>query len=145
MDFTRENLHDRLADAGVDIHLRTLFLWEGVVYYLPEASVRETLQILSGAARGSSLVFDYVMHDVIAHPDKHYGASGFLSYVARKGEPVLFGIAPQSLCAFLDGYGYRVQSHLGPAQLCNQYLVTTNAAKTDPVCDIFEIVCATRA
>jgi O-methyltransferase involved in polyketide biosynthesis len=88
--------------------LRTLFLLEGVLYYLPDATVHEILQVLSAAPRGSSLVFDYVVSDVIAHPEQYYGASGYLDYVARKGEPVLFGIAPDAVASFLQPYGYTV-------------------------------------
>ena len=145
VDLTRDRLADRLTEAGCDMGLRTLFLLEGVLYYLPEASVRHVLQALSSAPCGSSLVFDYVMSDVIAHPEQYYGASCYLDYVARKGEPVLFGIAPDAVVSFLQPYGYTVQSHLGPLALSNEYLVKSSGARWGPVCEIFGIVHATRS
>ena len=145
VDFTSESLADRLREAGCDMSLRTLFLLEGVLYYLPDATVHEILQVLCAAPRGSSLVFDYVVSDVIAHPEQYYGASGYLDYVARKGEPVLFGIAPDAVASFLQPYGYTVQSHLGSPALSDEYLIKTSGARWGPVCEIFGIVHATRS
>src|SRR5581483_9739681 len=43
MDFTRDDLLTQLAKAGYSERQRTFFLWEGVVFYLPEDAVKDTL------------------------------------------------------------------------------------------------------
>jgi methyltransferase (TIGR00027 family) len=55
-DFTEPGLGDALARAGHDASRRTLDLCEGVLRYLPEASLRELLRVAADrAATGSRL------------------------------------------------------------------------------------------
>ena len=50
----------RLRDAGLDPSERTLITWEGVVMYLPEAAVNETLAVFPAlGGKGSLLVITY--------------------------------------------------------------------------------------
>ena len=44
--FGRQDLGQTLFQAGYDRSGRTLFLWEGVTYYLDEATVRRTLAFI---------------------------------------------------------------------------------------------------
>ena len=41
VDFTRDDVFEKLAEAGYDPDKKTLFLWEGVTLYLSEAEVRK--------------------------------------------------------------------------------------------------------
>src|SRR5262249_7883176 len=47
IDFTRENLPNVLAKAGYRSDRKTIFLWEGVTYYIPEEAVRSTLRFVA--------------------------------------------------------------------------------------------------
>lgn len=58
IDFSRETLSDVLAKSGYSKDKVTLFIWEGVVHYIPEQAVRETLRFVSQSAPDSTIVFD---------------------------------------------------------------------------------------
>jgi methyltransferase (TIGR00027 family) len=54
MDFTKDDLLTQLTKAGYSQREKTFFLWEGVVFYLPEAAVKDTLHFVRDhAAPGS--------------------------------------------------------------------------------------------
>lgn len=60
VDFTRDDLEKRLLAAGYDASVPTLWVWEGVIMYLDDAALRETLaSIRRLAAPGSRLVGHY--------------------------------------------------------------------------------------
>jgi len=59
VDFLRERLDERLLASGFDPAARTVFVWEGVTYYLTEEAVRATLGMVRAlSAPGSTIVFD---------------------------------------------------------------------------------------
>jgi methyltransferase (TIGR00027 family) len=59
IDFNTEGFLTTLIDAGFDTQKLTLFLWEGVSYYLSAGVVDETLRSIRSCLPGSSVVFDY--------------------------------------------------------------------------------------
>jgi methyltransferase (TIGR00027 family) len=137
-DFTREALDEVLLAAGYTTNEPAFFLWEGVVMYLPAAAVEATLQMIGRAAIGSQVAFDYVFQAAIADPDRFLGARQFQDQVARRDEPVLFGLDPDAVDAFLEPFGLSIVSHAGPAELAQRVAPT-------PMCDFFGIVHARRA
>src|SRR5436190_415362 len=61
VDFTREDLGERLAAAGHDRSQRTTWIWEGVVMYLTPSEVEATLRVVAArSAKGSRLVVVYL-------------------------------------------------------------------------------------
>ncbi|MEZ4469822.1 MAG: SAM-dependent methyltransferase [bacterium] len=59
VDFARDDLRARLRSAGLTPGSPSVFVWEGVSMYLPEAAVRQTLaDIAALAGPGSLLAFD---------------------------------------------------------------------------------------
>jgi len=56
VDFTRDNVFEKLAEAGYDPDKKTLFLWEGVTLYLSEAEVRKTMRSVSSHACKNSIL-----------------------------------------------------------------------------------------
>jgi len=59
IDFAKEDLPAGLARYGHDPSLRTFFIAEGLLMYLPEPAVRSTLAFVASHASGSSMVFDF--------------------------------------------------------------------------------------
>ncbi|MBS2021854.1 MAG: SAM-dependent methyltransferase, partial [Deltaproteobacteria bacterium] len=90
IDFAHEALDAKLAEAGFRTNVRTVFLWEGVTYYLPESAVRATLAVLGQSAPGSSLAFDFLLEDALLHPDAHRGARIMVDGLKHSTEPFLF-------------------------------------------------------
>ena len=56
LDFTRDDVFEKLAEAGYDPAKKTLFLWEGVTLYLSEAEVRRTMRSVSSHACKNSIL-----------------------------------------------------------------------------------------
>ena len=60
VDFETENLGERLVIQGYDRSLKTLFLMEGLVMYIPPEAIDETLSfIVKNSGKGSTILFDY--------------------------------------------------------------------------------------
>ena len=59
VDFGRDDLFERLEEAGFDPSRKTLFLWEGVTLYLSEQAVRQTMRtVRDHSVEGSVLLAD---------------------------------------------------------------------------------------
>lgn len=101
VDFTRDDLDERLAAAGHDPKARTTWIWEGVVMYLDRRAIEATLAILSGrSAPGSRLM-------VLYH------APSFVVRLARPvlawiGEPFKSSFQPPAMRAMLAEYAFEV-------------------------------------
>ena len=63
VDFSRDDLFDKLQARGYDTTKRTLFLWEGVTLYLSEEAVRKTLRDVRACASTGSVVLADVYAD----------------------------------------------------------------------------------
>lgn len=109
VDFNETPWLDALTAAGFDPALRTIVLWEGVSYYLPEAVVRQVLRSFAALAPGSVVMFDYFAAHWVAWPVVRM-LSGAL------GEPFLFGLptdppARAAVAALLDACGLSLEQH----------------------------------
>ncbi|MBW2253778.1 MAG: SAM-dependent methyltransferase [Deltaproteobacteria bacterium] len=56
VDFSKDDVFARLAEAGFDPTRKTIFLWEGVTLYLSEESVRRTMQQVRENSPGGSVL-----------------------------------------------------------------------------------------
>jgi methyltransferase (TIGR00027 family) len=144
VDFNTESLSDRLVANGFDFAARTIWLWEGVTMYLPEAAVRATLEVIARTAAGSLLVFDYAIADALEHPERYYGAARTLAQVAQQDEPILFGLDPSRLATFLDGFGFELRGDLQPAALARRYLLKSDGHSLGRPAEFFAIADAVR-
>ncbi|MGE3275065.1 MAG: class I SAM-dependent methyltransferase [Vicinamibacterales bacterium] len=104
MDFTKDSLLEKLSDAGYSEQENTVFLWEGVTYYLPESAVKDTLHFVRDhSAAGSRIVFDYfgASNPALNNPLHQY---------ARWGEPLLFGFPNDRAREYVQQEGLGVLS-----------------------------------
>jgi methyltransferase (TIGR00027 family) len=107
-DFKTDDLHELLAASGYRRDLRTLFIWEGVTYYLTKEAVKSTLLFLkTHTCQGSSLCFDYMIEK---HPS---------IYAA---EPFLFWISGMELKDLLAENGLSVKEHVTSREAEKRYL-----------------------
>lgn len=102
-DFEHDDFLERLVACGFDVAQPTLFVWEGVAYYLPEAAVRATFERVLRCPT-SAVVFDMITEKLVAasHDPKHRGRLGLFAEV---GEPLRFGL--DDPLPFLHGCGFR--------------------------------------
>ena len=122
VDFTKESLSDALERSPYDPTQLSFFSWLGVSFYLTREVVFDTLQSLaSGAARGSTIVFDYLDADAFI-PEKVSKRVQQMQWMAAQlGEPMKAGFDPLALSADLDRIGLRLEENLDPATIEARY------------------------
>src|SRR5271163_1319337 len=121
-DFNRQSLPQALADHGFSPDRKTLFLWEGVSYYLPRPVVEGVLDFVSGCAVGSSIVFDYATKAFVDGDISTYGGAQVARWLKKIREPFLFGLDPEETPEFLGARKLQAVSDLGPEDLAKTYL-----------------------
>ena len=78
IDFNRESLTNILEKAGYENHQKTLFLWEGVSYYLEPESVDATLEFIKNSSHNESVIaFDYAISISEENINNYYGVKEF--------------------------------------------------------------------
>jgi methyltransferase (TIGR00027 family) len=127
IDFESEDLGEALRRHGYASGARTLFLWEGVTYYLPLEAVRAVLSFVgSQSGPGSSIVFDYVTKAFVDGDHSSYGASRLADGWRRLGNVNRCGIGDADvdadIAAFLAPLGLRVRTNIDASELERRYL-----------------------
>jgi methyltransferase (TIGR00027 family) len=112
MDFTKDDLLTELRKAGYSERDKTFFLWEGVVMYIPEPAVRDTLRFIKEhSGKGSRVIFNYAL---ASHPEVK---SPTTSRYAKWGEPFIFGFPGESAVPFVENAGLKVLSDVSGWEL----------------------------
>jgi methyltransferase (TIGR00027 family) len=107
IDFDRESLAARLLACGYDERLRTLFIWQGVTYYISAQAVDDTLAFVAGhTGPGSSIIFDYMDPALLAGAPRHGEVRSMRRYRGLTGEGFTFGIPAGAIQAFLQERGF---------------------------------------
>jgi methyltransferase (TIGR00027 family) len=104
MDFTKDDLLEQLVKAGYSVREKTFFLWEGVVVYLPESAIKDTLHFVRDhSAPDSTIAFDYILasNSNVNNPQSPY---------AEWGEPWIFGFPDIGAAEFVRREGLEVVS-----------------------------------
>jgi O-methyltransferase involved in polyketide biosynthesis len=125
IDFEREDLGQALRRHGYASCARTLFLWEGVTYYLPLEAVRAVLSfVASQSGPGSSILFDYVTKAFVDGDHSGYGARRLADGWRRLGNVNQCGLddADADIAAFLAPLGLRVRVNIDAGELERRYL-----------------------
>jgi methyltransferase (TIGR00027 family) len=107
IDFEKDELHKTLSENGYREDLKTLFIWEGVTYYLDAEAVDKTLAfVATGSKPGSSIIFDYIPPDVVDGKSADPLAQDAIVHSEQVGEPIKLGIDPESIGDFLSARGF---------------------------------------
>jgi len=104
VDFTRDDLAERLAAAGHDPKQKTTWIWEGVVMYLTPAEVEATLRVIRAlSAPESRLAIVYIAPGSWILP--------IVALVVRRlGEPFRSRYRAPEMRALLARHGFDVAS-----------------------------------
>jgi methyltransferase (TIGR00027 family) len=106
-DLGEHGFGQRLLDKGYDRSWKTLFLMEGLSYYLLPEMVDEILSFITGnSGRGSCILFDYLPQSVVDGSCELEAAKNIRSHLAKLGEPLLFGIEDGAVETFLTKRGF---------------------------------------
>jgi methyltransferase (TIGR00027 family) len=144
IDFNTQTIPGELQNAGYSADRKTLFIWEGVTYYISEEAVNATLKFIIAAAPGSSVVFDYMPLGLVQKQfDKYPDMRALSLWVAYKGEPFIFGIPEGKGIDYFQRRGLKVVSDIGPKELETRYLTGTDGSLVGPCASGFRIMYAT--
>jgi methyltransferase (TIGR00027 family) len=122
VDFNHDALEAELVKKGFSRSRRTLFLWEGVSYYLPKPVVAGILRIAASCAPGSSIVFDYALRTFVEGDTSTYGGEHIARWLRKVGEPFVFGLDPHETPHFLGECGLRPVYDMSPEDTEARYL-----------------------
>jgi methyltransferase (TIGR00027 family) len=121
VDFETIGLAEGLADAGFDASAPAFFSWLGVVVYLSEQAIFETLGFIAGLPTGAEVVFSY------SDPPGSMPAAQAALYRRRAarveavGEPWRTQFEPAALHARLRELGFGEIEDLGPEEVAILY------------------------
>jgi len=126
IDFATESIADALLPAGFDPSDKTLFIWEGVMYYLSAEVVDAVLGfIASHSPGGSALCFDHMTQPVAS---------------VHSGEPFQFWVDNEAIEAFMSERGFRMMEHLTPDKIRKRYLTLCDGSAVFDTLPFFSFV-----
>jgi methyltransferase (TIGR00027 family) len=121
IDFAKQTLEPVLAGVGYDQKKKTIFIWEGVTMYIPEAAIDGTLRAVARiGAPGTRIVFDYFLESALKSPSSPLREIS--KNVAAVGEPFVFGMPGENASAFVQARGLKVVSDFGSGDLGARFL-----------------------
>lgn len=107
IDFTEEDLAERLAAHDYDPALKTLFIWQGVTQYLNPQAVDSTLAFVARNSRpGSQIIFDYMYTSLLGGAAGHGEIRNLRRYRKFSGEDLTFGIPEGQITTYLEERGF---------------------------------------
>ena len=122
-DFTHSSVKDALFSAGFDNGKMTLYIWEGVTYYLPAEAIDSMFGIIrENSPLGSTVCFDY--YSTFPGMDEAYGVKEQREFMKTHspGERMQFSIERERIRAFLSERGFALVEHLEPEDMQKRYL-----------------------
>ncbi|KMY68373.1 hypothetical protein AAU61_01380 [Desulfocarbo indianensis] len=130
LDLGKDDLAANLNQAGFDSSLSTLFIWEGVTYFLDAQAVDHTLDYISAhTPAGSSIVFDYVRPEVVDGSTRNPAMQSMMEFCAEIGEPYRFGLEPRQVERFLNQRGFQDVVNLTVAECLDKYLTPAHGPR----------------
>ena len=141
IDFNTETM-GKLFAFGYNSRLKTLFIWEGVTYYLAADAVDSTLEFVrKNSGQGSSIIFDYVYTSALTTARKRGEVARMQRYSRFTGEGLIFGIEEGKVEEFLSRRGYTQIKNATSEDFKRAYFSGANQKR--PVAPIYAIVHAT--
>jgi methyltransferase (TIGR00027 family) len=146
INFNTDNLQDVLVGAGYNRDQKTLFVWEGVTYYLSTQAVDDILSFIrSNSPLGSSVCFDYAALSPETLSEDSAKKLRERMKDDHPAEPTRFGIREGELESFLSERGYHVIEHLTPQEMEQKYLTLRDGSLAGRLPALLRLVHATMA
>jgi methyltransferase (TIGR00027 family) len=141
INFETGNLKGALLGAGFNRGQKTLFVWEGVTYYLSAEAVDRTLSFIRlNSSSGSSICFDYA--SLSSEALNENGVKKLRDRMKSRyaAEPARFGITQGRLASFLTESGYDILEHLTANDMQCRYLTLRDGSLVGIVPPLFCLV-----
>ena len=129
VDFNTQTLEERLPSAGYDERAKTLFIWQGVTYFLKVEGVDSTLRfIVNHSGPGSEVIFDFMYNEVLRDTNRP-DVKNLRRAAQLTGEEYLFGIDRGQIEPFLTQRGFRDVRSVSLEELKQRYFTGPNAGR----------------
>jgi methyltransferase (TIGR00027 family) len=114
MNFETDDPFAMLGRHGYDKRRRTLFLWEGVTFYLSQAAVTRMLRnVKENSGSRSRVCFDFQTRQ----------ADGGLLQTGLEDEVIQFGIEEGKIVSFVNDHPYRILEHITAGEIERRFLM----------------------
>ncbi len=108
INFITDNIYDALFKAGYDSSKKTLFIWEGVTYYLKKEEVENTINMIQKYSSESSIVcFDYMTEKLES---------------INPAEPFQFWTTKEKIIELLSNNQIKIDEHIESSEMTKRYL-----------------------
>jgi len=148
IDFNMESLPDTLRLAGFATDKKTLFIWEGVSYYLSPDAVEATLEFIKEHTHKESVIaFDYIVPVSKNNIDNYYGAIDFFRMMKKNhaDEVLRFSIPEKEIAFFLKQKGLRILDHYTDDEIERFFLSRKDGTTFGQITGHFRFVTASPA
>lgn len=145
IDFNQQSLGDALGRAGYKNDQKTLFIWEGVSYYLEVEAVDTTLEFVSQASHHeSAIAFDYTVSISEENMDDYYGAREFAKTMREQhaDEELMFSIDEGETESLLAQRGLKMVDHLDNEEIESAFLMDESGSLIGRMTGHFRFVLA---
>lgn len=116
VDFTNDDLTERLITSGFDPSVKSFLSWLGVTYYLSKEAIDNMLCALSKiCAEGTTLVFDYPDEHFFDAPEKR--VQNTIMMAKAGGEPMQSSFSYRELEKMLEKHGFLIYELLSPEDI----------------------------
>lgn len=120
-----------LVSQGVDKDKKTVFIIDGVSYFLQADAFKNLLSVIALFPENTQVVFDYVYDDIFTG-GIYRGSEAFKSSLQKMGEPVTYGINQQELMNTMKVLGFELTELMSPKQLEWRYLTNHSGESVQP-------------
>ena len=129
-------------EMGYDKSKMSLFIMEGVIFYIPPKKVDEILSfIVKNSGKGSGVLFDYFPQSVVDGSCELEVGRNIHNHLLQIGEPLQFGIDDAGVEAFLSHRGFSKILNVASEDYKRAYFHGAN--KDRAVCSLMSLVHAT--
>lgn len=117
INFEKDNILDTLLKAGYNPKMRSLFIWEGVMYYLTKSSIESTLKfIVEESGPKSRVCFDCMSEELQS---------------VNAGEPFKFWMKPDELSILLLNFGLNRIEFMDSNEMKKRYLTLADGVQAE--------------
>lgn len=145
VNFNKDSMGDVLSKAGYKNDQKTLFIWEGVSYYLDPESVAATLKFVAGSGHHETCIaFDYGISVTEETAGQHYGVQTYLHTMAQKhsNERFRFSVDEGTIGQYLEKNGLNVVKHWDKKEIEEQFLSNDGESPLGQINGFFRFVIA---
>lgn len=146
VDFTEESLAQKLDEEGLKKEIPSLYILEGLTYYLAPETINTIFnQISKHSGKDSIIVFDYMYSSVIRQKNVSKVEERIYQNAEKIGEKLIFGIDNGKIEQFLSQYKFGLIEEFDSNKLEKKYFCNEKQEIIASVIGIHSIVIARKS